>query len=146
MRILLDTNILARAASGAPGLANELVVEAARHDHVLLVSPFLLVELERVLRYERFRPIHGLSDDAIAEYLLNLQLVSVLVVPGRNVDVVVDDPDDDPVVAAAAAGQADVLCTKDRHLWQASVVDYCRHHGIEVIGDLELLQRLRAVT
>lgn len=44
MRILLDTNILARAASGPPGLANELVLAATHHDYVLLLSPFRMID------------------------------------------------------------------------------------------------------
>jgi predicted nucleic acid-binding protein len=49
MRFVLDTNILVRANAKAKGPARELlqlIVES--HDHVLLLSPFLLEELERV--------------------------------------------------------------------------------------------------
>jgi predicted nucleic acid-binding protein len=55
MRILLDTNVLARAASGPPSLANELVTAATEPQHTLLLSPFLLAELSRVLRYDRLQ-------------------------------------------------------------------------------------------
>ncbi|MCG8584890.1 MAG: putative toxin-antitoxin system toxin component, PIN family [Pirellulales bacterium] len=146
MRVLLDTNILARAAAGPPGLANELVLAAARHEHVLLLSPFLVSELSRVLRYDRVRAIHKMDDDAINQYVADLIAVAEIVMPSADaeqVEVVVGDPDDDPVVAAAVVGKADALCTKDRHLKQSGVVSFCASHGIEVISDVELLNRLR---
>ena len=146
MRVLLDTNILARAATGPPGLANELVLAATHHEHVLLLSPFLVSELSRVLRYDRVRAIHRLNDDGINQYVSDLIAVAEIVIPAEEAEtvaIVPDDPDDDPVVAAAIAGKADALCTKDKHLLQRAVVSYCVSHGIEVINDVSLLNRLR---
>ncbi|MGA9625013.1 MAG: hypothetical protein WBL65_17660 [Bryobacteraceae bacterium] len=52
MRIVPDTNILVRANAKAKGPARELLpVIVNSPEHVLLVSPFLLMELERVLSY-----------------------------------------------------------------------------------------------
>ena len=49
MRIVLDTNILVRANAKAKGPARELLqLIAGSPDHTLLLSPFLLQELERV--------------------------------------------------------------------------------------------------
>lgn len=145
MRIVLDTNVLARAASGPPGLANEVVLASTTADHSLLLSPFLLSELSRVLRYERLRSIHGLSDAEIDHYVTDLQAVAEIVIPTTQpAAIVADDPDDDPIVATALAGNADVLCTRDRHLLHPDVIAYCRLHGIEVLSDAELLARLRA--
>ena len=145
MRIVLDTNILARAASGPPGLAHELVLAATRPEHVLLLSPFLLSELSRVLRYDRLRSIHGFNDVEIDEFIADLQLVAEIVVPpGPPPTVVAADPDDDPVVATAVTGGADILCTRDRHLLSATVVTYCLSYGVVVLDDRETLRRLRS--
>ncbi len=54
MRIVLDTNILARANPNSKGVARSLlltILESA--EHVLVVSPFLLRETERVLKTYR---------------------------------------------------------------------------------------------
>jgi putative PIN family toxin of toxin-antitoxin system len=146
MRIVLDTNILARAASGPPGPAAELLLRAMQEPHILCVSPFLLAELSRVLRYERVRRIHGMTDDEIDQYLQNIQLASVVVepAPDATMSIVTADPDDDPIVATAIAASAEVLCTLDRHLHTPAVVSYCRQHGIEVVGDVELLRRWKS--
>ena len=74
MRIVLDTNILVRANAKAKGPARELLqVIVNTPEHVLLLSPFLLMELERVLSYDRVRAVVRLSDLEIAEYLSYLR-------------------------------------------------------------------------
>lgn len=50
------------------------------------------------------------------------------------------DPDDN----AAIAGQAQVICTRDRHFRNENVVDFCAQHGIRIVDDIELLTELRA--
>jgi putative PIN family toxin of toxin-antitoxin system len=117
MRIVLDTNILVRAHAKARGPARELlqlIVGSPRH--LLIVSPFLLQELERVFSYERVRATAKLTSDEIAEYLdyLVAKRVSEIVFPGPAPRVVLSDPDDDPVVHTAVVGSADVLCTLNR--------------------------------
>ena len=146
MRIVLDTNILARAASGPPSPAAEVLRLALASPHTLYVSPFLISELSRVLRYERVRRIHGMSDQVIDQFLQDLQAASVTIEPDNDASaaVVEADPDDDPILATAVAASADVLCTLDRHLRTATVVSYCQQHGIEILGDVELLQRLKS--
>jgi hypothetical protein len=42
-------------------------------------------------------------------------------------------------------GGANVLCTLDRHFRDPQVLQYCAEHGIEVMSDIELLQRLREI-
>jgi len=69
MRIVLDTNILARATPGRYSPANQLLNLILGSTHTLIVSEYLLAELRRVLLYERVRAIHGLEDEAIAEYV-----------------------------------------------------------------------------
>ncbi len=145
MRIVLDTNVLARVASGLPSPAAKLLKLCLQSPLLLCVSPFLLSELSRVLRYERVRRIHGMSDEVIDQFLQDLQAASLIVeLPTDSLVVgVTADPDDDPIIATAMAASADVLCTLDRHLRTPAVVNYCAEHGVEVITDVELLERLR---
>ncbi|MEX2173293.1 MAG: putative toxin-antitoxin system toxin component, PIN family [Pirellulaceae bacterium] len=145
MRMLLDTNILARAAAGPPGPAHDLLLAATQQFHSLIVSPFLIAELGRVLRYQRLRPLHGMTDDEIDEFVADLILVADVVDAKLPAVAISPDPDDDPILAAAQAGRAQVICTLDRHLLQPGVKDFCAAHGIEVLSDLELLARLRSV-
>jgi putative PIN family toxin of toxin-antitoxin system len=144
MRVVLDSNILARATPGKTGPAAVLRL-LIRPPHFLILSPFLLVELSRVLRYPRVRALHGLDDVAIHAYLVGLQqnalMVDVASLPSPGI--VPHDPDDDPVVQTAVTGKADVLCTLDRHIHDAAVQRYCAQFGISILTDVELLPQLR---
>jgi putative PIN family toxin of toxin-antitoxin system len=147
MRVVPDTNILVRANAKAKGPARELLqVIVNSPEHVLLVSPFLLMELERVLSYDRVRAVVKLNDEEIAEYLGNLraEAVSEIVFPGPAPSVVPSDPDDDPVVHTAVAGPADVLCTSNRHFFHPSVLGYCQQRGVLAGTDTEMLDFLRS--
>ena len=74
MRIVRDTNILVRANAKARGPARELLqLIVGSPDHVLLLSPFLQQELERVFSYERVRASSKLTDGEIVEYLSYLR-------------------------------------------------------------------------
>ena len=144
MRIVLDTNILARAVAAAGGPAGELF-ERIAVGQVLVVSLELLAELARVLAYERVRRMHQLGDSGIAAFVESVEAGAVVVsLPSDLPRVVPHDPDDDVLVATAVAGKVDVLCTRNRHLFHETVVAYCRECGIEVMDDIELLARLRA--
>jgi putative PIN family toxin of toxin-antitoxin system len=117
MRIVLDTNILVRANSRAAGPARELLLLiVGSPGHTLLLSPFLLNELERVVSYDRVRRVTRLNEDEVGEYLgyLRAKEVCEMVFPGPAPQVVASDPDDDPIVHTAVTGRADILCTLNR--------------------------------
>jgi len=74
MRVVLDTNILVRAHANAKGPARDLLLlVAGASEHTLLLSPFLLRELERVLGYQRVQRISRLTGDENIEYLRYLR-------------------------------------------------------------------------
>lgn len=68
-------------------------------------------------------------------------MVVPLTAPG--VTAVQNDPDDNAVIAAAIAGQAEVICTRDRHFHDPKVIDFCAQYGIRILDDVELLRELR---
>lgn len=145
MRIVLDTNVLARAAQPTSGPARDVLIRCTEDPHVLLLSAFILAELHRVLRYERVRQVHGLDDFGVDQYIAHVEAAGVTVAlpAASTIPIVGADPEDDPIIQTAVAGQADILCTRDRHLYHADVTAYCRSHGITVIDDVELLARMR---
>lgn len=143
MRVVLDTNVLAR---GGTGPAAELLRIVMMPPHVFVLSPFVAFELARVLRYPRVQRLHKLDDSQLDAYVQALQHAALVVNPpaAAAAAVVAADPDDDPVIATAVAGHAEALCTLDRHLRTAAVIAYCSAHGIQVLTDIGLLQLLRA--
>ena len=143
MRIVLDTNVLVRANAKALGPAHELIRAIIDGPSVLILLPFLISEVERVLFYPRVRSLWQLSDSGIREHLDLLKANAELIYPTQTERTVVVDPQDDAVIHTATAGRADVICTLDRHFYAEGVTSYCRQRGIRVLDDVALLDELR---
>ena len=143
MRVVLDTNILARSSYRLQGPAAEVLERVCVRPHVLILSTAILRELAQVLAYPRLRQLHKLSDAKIGEFIGKLQRAALVLDPSEDEGRIMDDPGDAAVVAVALAGQANVICTLDRHFYQDQVWDYCRERMIEIVDDIELLRRLR---
>lgn len=73
MRITLDTAILVRTNTKATGPAKELLNTIQRCGSVLVLSPFLLGEIDRVLRYPRIQALYGLTSSEIQQHIEYLQ-------------------------------------------------------------------------
>jgi putative PIN family toxin of toxin-antitoxin system len=142
VRIVLDTNILVRAAGNDQGLAGQLLGEIISGPHTLVISPYILSEIARVLSYPRLQARWQLSQMAIAEFIKSMGDVAEIVLTTTPDPVVVADPDDDPIVQTAVLGRVDFLCTRDAHVLQAGVVEYCASHGIKVTSDIDLYHTL----
>jgi putative PIN family toxin of toxin-antitoxin system len=143
MRITPDTGILVRMNIKATGPARRLLDVILEGPHELVLSQFLLKETARVLHYPRIQAIYKLSEKEMSEHVELLRARSDLVDSIVHMPVVLADPNDDPVVYTAVAGRADVLCAMDRDFYSAQVVSFCRENGVEVMNDVELLQKLR---
>ncbi len=102
-------------------------------------------ELDRVMRYPRVSRIHGLDAFEINEHIQAVELAaSIIDLPPATASIVIGDPTDDFVVATAILGDADVICTLDRHIRQPLVIEYCKQFDVQVATDLELLNLLRS--
>jgi len=143
MRITLDTAILVRTNAKARGPARELLKVIQQQGAQLVLSPFLLEEVQRVLRYPRIQAIYHLDADDILAHVQLLESLADLVIPAEGPSVVLKDPNDDPVLYTALSGQADVLCTVDRHLYEPNVLSFCARYDIQLMTDVELLLALR---
>lgn len=145
MRVVLDTNALVRAITRPDGPARQLLLNLLDGPHVLITSPFLLSELQRVLEYPRIREQIAVADADVRSLVTAISDVSELIDFVGGADEISTDPDDNPIIQAAVAGNADMLCSRDRHLQQAAVIAYCAARGIRVVGDVAFLNELRAV-
>ena len=103
----------------------------------------MLDEVQRVLRYPRIQALYHLRDGDIWEYVHLLESIADIVDPAEGTSIVLKDPNDDPIVYTALAGQADILCTVDKHFYESNVLAFCARHGIRLMADLELLHFLR---
>ncbi len=112
---------------------------------MLVLSNWILDELRRVLGYPRVAAIHRLDEGEVDEFLNGLEQIADMLQLQEEDDPqrVVSDAKDVPILQTAVLGRAEVLCTRDRHLYEPSALEYCHQYGIEVVDDIDLLTRLR---
>jgi hypothetical protein len=117
VRVVLDANIVASALirpAGPPGRILGLLFGEGAFE--LVLSPAIVDELRRVLRYPRVRKRLTLSEVELDGFLLGLELLAVPVAGESTLAVVRADPDDDKYLAAAVEGLAEVVVSGDDHL------------------------------
>jgi putative PIN family toxin of toxin-antitoxin system len=144
VRIVFDTNVLARAHPRAQGPARRALLHVASGSDDLILSPYLLWELERVLTYPRLLKRSGLTTNDIAEYLEALALISFLVTPESVPAGLLRDPTDEPILGTVLAGRAEFLCTRDTDFYEEGVLHFCSTRGVRILTDLEFLETLDA--
>lgn len=111
--------------------------------HTLVLSRFILEEVERVLLYPRIQARYRITTAEAARFAENLADAADLVEPVIDRAVILSDPADDPVLCTAVDGRADILCTQNiRHFATAEVRSFCAERGIRVMTDLEALRHL----
>jgi putative PIN family toxin of toxin-antitoxin system len=142
VRFTLDSNILVRAVTSPGGPALRLLDNILSR-HVLVLSRFILDEVERVLLYPRIQARYQITAVEASRFAGNLADAAHLVEPVILKPLVLADPADDAVLYTAADGKADILCTRNtRHFSSPSVVAFCGEQGIRVMTDLEVLGEL----
>jgi predicted nucleic acid-binding protein len=135
-RAFVDSSALMAATLSATGAAYDLLEAGQQGRIALVVSPYVLREVERNLNRKAPRGLNALWERRD-------QLGSIDPLPSLIDDVARHvEPKDAPIVAAAVAAQADYLVTYDRRhlLSQAEVIR--QHYGVEVIEPAVLLARL----
>jgi putative PIN family toxin of toxin-antitoxin system len=117
------------------------VLDAVVDAHTLVLSRFILDEVQRVLLYPRIQARYRISADDIVEFVGNLAEIAHLIEPTIVTPLVQLDPADDPVLYTAADGKADVLCTRNiRHFDSPAVKRFCDEHGIRLMTDIDVCE------
>jgi predicted nucleic acid-binding protein len=145
MRVVVDTNLVVRAARPRAGLARSILLESLSDRHSLILSNSLYFEVYKVMYYERIRAAHGLDDAGIAEFLdaLAQAAVPVATYPIGPGPLIAADPQDDHVLLTAMAGHAHLLGTNNRHFFTPDVQQVAAAYGIRIVRDVDLIAELR---
>lgn len=143
MRIVLDTSILVRASGAKRGLARDVLLQIIESPHVLVLSEEILFEVSKVLRYPRMVALLGLTEERIYDYIGFLREVAEVVALSPEFTAPVRDANDIIVIQTAVVGEANVLCTRDRDLFEDPAGDYLMSIGVTVLDDIALMRRLR---
>lgn len=109
MKIVMDTNVLASAAT-TRGLCADVLREVfAKHD--LVVCKQITDELQRIL-IDKF----GIDPPLVGDFLWLIRQDTIFVEPQSVPNVALKDKDDLGILAAAIASKADILVTGDKEL------------------------------
>jgi putative PIN family toxin of toxin-antitoxin system len=143
VRILFDSNILVRAFGRPEGAANRALLATFSPQHTLVLSNEILFEMARVLRSPRMTVMHKKSELGVYDFTWSLRYIAELVSPDPLLVTPIRDQNDIVVLQTAITGRADVLCTSDRDFFTPPALPFLLSHGITVVTDAQLLERLR---
>ena len=137
MRVVLDTNVIVSALyrGGKPGI----ILALAHHGEIqLVISPFLLNELNRTLQKERFR----LTPRLIREYLRYVTRSVITVSPRFTFsEFQGQHAPDNRVLECAVAGGAQFIITGDQ-----AILHLRSYQGIRILTPAAFLQTLQRRT
>src|SRR5258708_22870047 len=102
VRFTLDSNILVRAVASPLGPALRLL-DIIRSAHTLVLSRFIIDEVERVLLYPRMQARYRITANEAARFAGSLAEVAHFVAPEIVQPLVLSDPSDAPILFTAGA-------------------------------------------
>jgi putative PIN family toxin of toxin-antitoxin system len=137
IRAVLDANILVSAILVKIGKPARVVDSSSSVN--LLTSEDILIEVERVLSYQRVRRKYKLTDHEVNLYLEDLRDRFAIITVHTLVSNVSPDPDDDKILACALDGGADYVVSGDPHL-----LNLREYMGIKVVTPNTFLSILEA--
>ena len=112
MRVVLDVNLLVSAGL-TPGGEAHAILDLADAGYDLLLSGFILQQVEKVLNYPRVRSsFPHVTQDVISRHLAELKATGIFVNEETAVSVSFD-PEDNRILAAAVDGKADYIVTRN---------------------------------
>lgn len=134
MRIVLDTNVLISALAFPESKPDQILACIRRGACELFISPFILSELDRVLR-EKFRFTNKETDVRVDA----IRAVAHVVAPTERIAVVTANDDDNRILECAAAAHAELLVTGDKE----HLLPIGSYHGTKIVTPAQYLDLLK---
>ena len=129
LKVVIDTNVFVSGLNfaGRPSEVLELLMKGKMD---IFISPFILAELERILR-ERFE----WSEEQIHRVLSRIKAKTILVHPKVKVSAVKQKDDDNRILECAVEAKVDCVISGDRkHLLPLK-----EYRGIKILSPSEFL-------
>jgi len=138
-RIVLDTSVVVAGLRTQLGAGNAVLRLVATRRLVALATPPLFLEYEDVLKRSEHRLAHGLTPEAIEEFLAELAALIEPVEVHFQWRPQSRDPNDEMVLEAAINGRADALVTYN----VADFAGPAERFRISVLCPGELLKKVK---
>ena len=117
LRVVLDTNVFVSSLLSKGGATAQVLDAWQERRFLLVISPAIIAEIQRVLRYPHIQRKYAVNEEDILA-LTELLQQEALVVPGAShvTGVIPEDADDEVILACAVDGMADCIVSGDHHL------------------------------
>ena len=132
LRVVLDTNVYVSAFHSRQGTLVPLWKQAQAGVYAVIVSPFIIREVARVLREVFFW-----EEPNILAWLRRIARVATIVRPATIPDAIPEDPADNHILACAVEGHADLIVSGDKDLLRIG-----EYRGIPIIRPMDFLRTL----
>lgn len=135
----LDTNVLASGALATHSAVAQIIEAWFRAEFVVVLSPYILSELDNALMKPYFT--QRLGAESTARFIALVRQFARVVPLTDSFPKVASHPEDDRVLATAASGKVDYLVTGDRNLQALG-----KYEAVTVISPREFLRILTGQT
>jgi putative PIN family toxin of toxin-antitoxin system len=129
MRIVLDANVFISAVISPRGNPAQILRLWEQEELELVISPPILEELERVIRYPRIQERYDLAEEHVEQFLQLIGANAIMVKPSEELEVIERDPSDNRYLECALAAGASYIVTGDNHL-----LDLEEYRGVVILN------------
>ncbi|HEX9868083.1 MAG TPA: putative toxin-antitoxin system toxin component, PIN family [Candidatus Tectomicrobia bacterium] len=113
---MLDANVFVGAVLSSGGCPADILRAWRDERFHLVMSPAILEEIDRVLRYPKVRRRHRWQAEGLRLFIEDLAHLAILT-PGKlELHGIAEDPSDNRYLECAIEGDADYLVSGDQHL------------------------------
>lgn len=116
LKAVIDTNQFVSSLISKQGPSAQLIDRWREQRFILVTSPEIIAEIQRVLEYPHISKKYKLSKSDVQSLLTLIEHEAVVIPKLPAVHVIKDDPDDDKFLACAFAARAEYIVSGDQHL------------------------------
>lgn len=116
LKAVLDTNVIVSAIITGKGIPFQLLQAWRKREWDLVISPQLLLEVQRVLSVPKIARVYAITRQDITDLIWLFTHRATIVSEHLTILRTVRDPKDDHILACAKEGEADYIVTGDQDL------------------------------
>lgn len=136
-RAVLDTNVFVSGATISVGPSSQIIDHWRNQDFIVIASPQLITEYEKVLSRPKVMKCTGLNPQETSQYIQEIRDRVYMTSGTLILDVLKNDPDDNMVLACAEEGIATHLVTGNKKHFP-----FTNYKGIKIVPPREFLSLL----
>ena len=138
IRVVLDANVLVSGVIASSSPPAEILDAWRQERFQPVVSPAIVEEIDRVLRYPRVARYHKWREPQIVTFLEDLSHLAVLTHGKLNLSVIDADPSDNRYIECAVEGEAQYIVSGDQHL-----LELTEYQDIRIVSPRAFIELLK---